>query len=88
MVMLMTVEPGFAGQPFLEGGMERLQEIADIRRALSASFLINVDGGIDYEKGRQCKAIGVDVIVGTRYNIFEQPEGLTGACRRFSRELG
>lgn len=88
MVMLMTVEPGFAGQPFLDGGMERLQEIADIRRQYGFDFLINVDGGIDYEKGRRCKEIGVDVIVGTKYNIFGQPEGLTKACLRFSRELG
>ena len=88
MITLMTVEPGFAGQPFLEGGMERLQEIADLRRKHGCEFLINVDGGIDYEKGRRCKEIGVDVIVGTVHNIFRQPEGLTEACRRFNRELG
>ena len=45
MITLMTVEPGFAGQPFLEGGMERLQEIADLRRKHGCEFLINVDGG-------------------------------------------
>ena len=69
-------------------GMERLQEIADLRRKHGCEFLINVDGGIDYEKGRRCKEIGVDVIVGTVHNIFRQPEGLTEACRRFNRELG
>ena len=88
MITLMTVEPGFAGQPFLEGGMERLQEIADLRKKHGCHFLINVDGGIDYEKGRRCKEIGVDVIVGTVHNIFRQPEGITEACRRFNRELG
>lgn len=87
MVTLMTVEPGFAGQPFLEGGMERLQEIADLRKKHGCNFLINVDGGIDYEKGRICKEIGVDVIVGTVHNIFKQPDGLVEACRRFNREF-
>jgi ribulose-phosphate 3-epimerase len=88
MVMLMTVEPGFAGQPFLEGGLERLQAIADLRKQYGCSFLINVDGGIDYAKGKRCKEIGVDVIVGTLHNIFGQPEGITEACKRFCRELG
>lgn len=88
MVMLMTVEPGFAGQPFLAGGMERLQEIADIRQQYGCHFLINVDGGIDQEMGIRCKEIGVDVIVGTKYNIFDQKIGLAEACRRFNRELG
>lgn len=88
MVMLMTVEPGFAGQPFLEGGLERLQEIADLRKQYGCNFLINVDGGIDYVKGKRCKEIGVDVIVGTLHNIFGQPEGITEASKRFCRELG
>lgn len=88
MVTLMTVEPGFAGQPFLEGGFERLEEIAELRRKHGCQFLINVDGGIDLEKGRRCKQIGVDVIVGTVHNIFRQPDGIAEACRRFNRELG
>lgn len=88
MVTMMTVEPGFAGQPFLEGGMERLEQVAALRESLGCSFLINVDGGIDMERGRRCREIGVDVIVGTVHNIFKQQGGLAEACRRFNRELG
>jgi ribulose-phosphate 3-epimerase len=88
MVTRMTVEPGFAGQAFLPGGFERLAELADLRRRLGARFLINVDGGIDAEKARRCREIGVDVIVGTRHNIFQQPEGIAEACRKFNREFG
>lgn len=88
MVTLMAVEPGFAGQPFLENGMERLAELAHLRARHNCHFLINVDGGIDYEKGYQCKQIGVDVIVGTIHNVFRQPEGIVEACKRFNRELG
>ena len=88
MVTLMAVEPGFSGQPLLSGSMERIREIADLRKKTGAHFLINVDGGIDYEKGRQCKEMGVDVIIGTRHTVFHQPEGLQKACERFERELG
>lgn len=88
MVMLMAVEPGFAGQPLLEGSMERLQEIADLRRQYGCKFLISVDGGIDHERCLRCREIGVDMIVGTVHNIFKQPDGLKSACMRFEREFG
>ena len=88
MITLMAVEPGYAGQPLLEGSMERLQEIADIRREYKCDFILSVDGGIDYEKGRICKEIGVDAIVGTIHTVFGQPEGIREACLRFERELG
>lgn len=88
MVMLMAVEPGFAGQPLLEGSMERLEEIARLREQYGCSFLISVDGGIDHEGSVRCRQIGVDVIVGTVHNIFKQPDGLRQACMRFEREFG
>lgn len=88
MVMLMAVEPGFSGQPLLEGSMERLEEIAELRSRHGCDFLISVDGGIDHEKSIRCNEIGVDVIVGTRHNIFSQPDGLRNACIRFETEFG
>ena len=88
MVLYMAVEPGFAGQAFLPGSMERIEEICKMREARGLNFLISIDGGIDYEKAVKCKAMGVDVIVGTRHNIFDQPDGIEAACRRFNRDFG
>ena len=88
MITFMAVEPGFSGQPFLPGSMERLQELVDLRKKHNASFLISVDGGVDYERGKVCKEMGVDMIVGTRHTIFKQPEGIYKACLRFESELG
>ena len=88
MVTLMAVEPGFSGQPLLPGSMERLEELARLRKIHNAHFLINVDGGISRELERRCAGIGVDVIIGTIHNIFRQPEGLQKACERFEQEWG
>lgn len=88
MVLMMAVEPGFSGQPFLDGTMERIRELADLRRACGNPFMISVDGGVDREKCRICQDMGVDMIVGTRHNIFRQPEGIKEACRRFEEEFG
>ncbi len=88
MVMLMAVEPGFAGQALLEGSMERLGRIADLRKQYGCEFLISVDGGINHDRSILCRDMGVDVIVGTVHNIFRQPCGIREACRRFEREFG
>lgn len=88
MVTMMTVEPGFAGQSFLSDGMERLQELVDLRKECNADFLINVDGGVSTAMCPQCKEIGVDLIIGTVWTIFKQPCGIEEACKKFYRDFG
>ena len=88
MVLVMAVEPGFPGQPFLEGTMERLEELADLREKCGSHFLISVDGGVDRERCASCQKLRIDMIVGTRHNIFHQPDGIREACRRFEAEFG
>lgn len=88
MVTMMTVEPGFAGQSFLSDGMERLQELADLRRECNADFLINVDGGVSTAMCHQCKEMGVDLIIGTVWTIFRQPCGIEEACKSFYQNFG
>lgn len=87
LVTLMAVEPGFSGQPLLEGSMERLQELVNLRKQHSSHFLLSVDGGIDHEKCVICQRMGVDMIVGTIHNIFKQPDGIYHACIRFEKEF-
>jgi len=85
-VVLMTVEPGFAGQRFLPDSFSRLEELAHLRSKLNASFLIEIDGGVDYENIPALLRLGSDILVTGVYVVFRQPDGIPGACKRF-REL-
>ncbi len=87
-VILMTVEPGFAGQKFLSGSMERLQELAALRKKGNYGFKIMVDGGVNYDVAEDVVKSGADMIVSNVYMIFGQPDGISGACRRFEETLG
>ena len=87
-VVFMSVEPGFAGQKFLPGSMERLRELSAFRRSHSLPFSIVVDGGVSYDNAAEAVRCGADALVTNIYMIFRQPEGITGACRRFQQELG
>lgn len=63
MVLVMTVNPGFGGQAFLPEMMDKVRELAQIRRDKKLSFEIEVDGGIDPRTIQLAKAAGANVFV-------------------------
>lgn len=87
MVTVMAVEPGFAGQQFMSRTLGRIEEVASIRKAHQAKFLINVDGAINWANLTPSIVRGANVIVTGIFTIFNQPEGITAACKRFDAEV-
>ena len=85
--ILMTVEPGFAGQRFLPGSLERLSQLDQLRKRKVADFLIEIDGGIDYENSVQCKERGADILVTGIFVSYNQPDGIVSACKRFKEHM-
>ena len=62
-LLVMTVEPGFGGQPFMTDMLGKIREAARLREALGLGFLIEVDGGINVETAALCREAGADVMV-------------------------
>jgi ribulose-phosphate 3-epimerase len=58
-LLVMTVQPGFGGQPFLPDMLGKVREL----RSAAQDLPIIVDGGINPETGRQCVAAGANVLV-------------------------
>lgn len=63
MVLVMSVEPGFSGQRYIEGSEAKVAEVVDLARAAGASPLIQVDGGIGAVTAPLVAAAGADVLV-------------------------
>jgi ribulose-phosphate 3-epimerase len=61
--LVMTVEPGFGGQAFMPGMLEKVRAAREWRERHGARFLIEVDGGISSATAPQCRAAGADVFV-------------------------
>ena len=61
--LVMTVEPGFGGQAFMPGMLEKVRAARDWRGRHGAHYLIEVDGGISSATAPQCRAAGADVFV-------------------------
>ena len=72
LVLVMTVEPGFGGQTFMENQVVKVNELAEMKEKNNFKYQIQVDGGINKEtKKRLTRA---DVLVAGNF-IFKHPEG-------------
>lgn len=63
LVLVMTVQPGFGGQPFRADMLPKLRQIDAWRREQGLTFRLEVDGGIDLQTGPACREAGADTFV-------------------------
>ena len=86
-IVLMSVEPGYAGQVFMPEAIPRLARLVDLRARCGHPFLISIDGGIDYENAAKCAQLGAEIFVTGVFTVFNQPEGLAEANARFKQRV-
>ncbi len=67
MVLLMSVNPGFGGQSFIESVLPKAARLDAMRRKLNPTCLIEVDGGVSDVNVQALKDVGVDVVVAGSY---------------------
>ena len=75
MVLLMSVNPGFGGQKFIENTIEKAQRLRQMITQKGLSTLIEVDGGVQAETAPRLVTAGVDVLVSGSY-VFKAPDPL------------
>jgi len=63
LVLIMSVNPGFGGQSFIEQTFRRLNDVRAIREDLQLDFLIEVDGGVGLDNIEKIARSGADVMV-------------------------
>ncbi len=72
MVLLMSVNPGFGGQSFIEHSVEKTARLKDMITRKGLNTLIEVDGGINMETGKRLLTAGADVLVAGSF-VFNSP---------------
>ena len=73
LLLVMTVEPGFGGQSFMPGALDKVRAAVAWRARQRASLLVEVDGGINPETSLAARAAGADAFV-AGHAIFDQPD--------------
>ncbi len=72
LVLLMSVNPGFGGQTFIENTIKKVKQLRQLITESGSHALIEVDGGVQAETAPRLVAAGVDVLVSGSY-IFKSP---------------
>ena len=73
MVLLMSVNPGFGGQKFIENTIDKVKRLRQLITEKGCQTLIEVDGGVQGETAPRLVAAGVDVLVSGSY-VFNAPD--------------
>ena len=73
MVLLMSVNPGFGGQKFIEHTIQKVKRLRQLIAEAGADALIEVDGGVQAETAPRLVEAGVDVLVSGSY-VFKAPD--------------
>lgn len=72
MVLLMSVNPGFGGQKFIEQIVQKTAKLKDMILRKNLQTLIEVDGGVNLETGKRLVDAGADVLVAGSF-VFSSP---------------
>ncbi len=82
MVLIMSVNPGFGGQSFIEHSIEKVRELRALIESTGSKALIEVDGGVNAETGARLVAAGADVLVAGNAIFHDaDPEGMIHQLR-------
>jgi ribulose-phosphate 3-epimerase len=63
LLLIMTVNPGFGGQKFIEGSLSRIRQAKEMIRAAAPEVLLEVDGGVTLKNIRTIADAGADILV-------------------------
>lgn len=73
MVLIMSVNPGFGGQKFIEHSLKKVTELRQLIRETGSEAIIEVDGGVNLETGARLVEAGADVLVAGNA-VFSAPD--------------
>ena len=86
LVLVMTVNPGYAGQAFLEGMLSKVRRVREMIEERGVTCELEVDGGIGPETAPQAVRAGADVLVAASA-IFQHPQGIRAGVRQLRESL-
>jgi ribulose-phosphate 3-epimerase len=86
MVLIMTVNPGFAGQQFIPAMVEKVEKLAKMIEERGLNIDIEVDGNINERTIKLLKAVGANVFVGGSSSIFQPGADIVAAAKLMRKQ--
>jgi ribulose-phosphate 3-epimerase len=67
LVLIMSVNPGFGGQPFINHAVKKVEELRNLIKITGSKAEIEVDGGVNATTGKLLSDAGADILVAGSY---------------------
>ena len=84
LILIMSVNPGFGGQKFIESTVSKVRELAELKHANGYKFEIEIDGGVTLDNIEMLAEAGVEIAVaGSAVFKAESPEEAAAAFKKF-----
>lgn len=87
LVVVMTVEPGFAGQKFIDTTLPKITQLKQMIEDIKPSVEIQVDGNINVVNAQRAIASGADILVGGTSSIFHDRGTLAENLAQFKEDV-
>ena len=87
LVLIMTVEPGAAGQEFMPAVLPKVRQARQLLDEVNPKARIMVDGGVDDQTTPELVAAGAEILVCGSY-LFQHPDGLAAAIQSLREAAG
>jgi len=89
LVLIMSVNPGFGGQHFIENTYKKLNDIKELGSRYNPNLLIEVDGGIDEKNATDLFKAGANVLVaGNSVFSSADPQSTIANLKQLGRQIG
>ena len=86
-ITVMTVDPGYAGQPFIPEMLNKIQELAQLKKEKNYSYLIEVDGSCNKNTYQDLLEAGAEVLIVGSSGLFNLDPELTVAWDKMTADI-
>ena len=88
MILLMTVNPGYAGQKLVLATLEKIKELKQLlNHAGFSNIEIEVDGNVSFENAKQMRIAGADIFVAGSSSLFNKGSSLEESCTLLRKSI-
>ena len=84
-VLVMTVYPGFAGQPIVEGSFEKIAKVRNLIDNSKRDIILEVDGHVSWDLCQKMRECGADLFVAGSSSVYSKGMGLEEAVNKMLR---
>ena len=86
-MLVMTVYPGFAGRPIVEGSFEKIKAVRELLDSRREGMLLEVDGHVSWDLCEKMRACGGDMFVAGSSSLYQKGIDIAEAVEKMSNMI-